>query len=205
MKKRSALFPLAGFLCCCFCGCSNPPEKAVLNRKPEGRVLIVCYSESGNKNTLAAAKMLHRLTGGDLREIEMVKPYGRSYSAVLKESKEHLDRKILPPIKPVDAKAADYDTIFVGSPVWYGTYAPPLGSYLAANDFNGKTVIPFCTHGGGGAGHLYEDLAKALPTARILPGLTIRGSNVVERTFGRGTVDKVTPDELIRILNESLK
>ncbi len=62
-------------------------------------------------------------------------------------------------------------------------------------------VIPFCTHGGGGAGHLFADVAKAAPNAKVLPGLTLKGSNVVERTLGRGTASKASPDEVVKWLN----
>lgn len=182
-------------------GCSSEP-KAELLRKPAGKILIVCYSESGNRNTLTAAKWIREQVGGDLYQIKMVKPYSASYRKVLKESKLHLDSGVKPEILPFTGKVADCDTIFVGSPVWYGTFAPPLATFFGKHDLSGKTVIPFCTHGGGGAGHLYEDVAKAAPHSKILPGLTLRGSNVVERTLGLGTGNKASPDEVVRWLNQ---
>ena len=185
-----------------FCGCSSEP-RAELLRRPAGKILIVCYSESGNQNTLTAAKWIQEQLGGDLYRIRMVKPYNSgSYREVLKESKLHLDNKVRPEILPFAGNVADYDIIFVGSPVWYGTFAPPLGTFFSTHDLAGKMVIPFCTHGGGGAGHLYEDVAQAAPHSKILPGLTLRGSNVVERTIGRGTRDKASPDEVVRWLNQ---
>lgn len=175
-----------------------------LNKKPEGKVLIVYYSQSENKNTQTVANWIHEQIGGDLVEIEMVTPYSDSYRDILKESKEHLDKGITPPIKALKKNVADYDVIFIGSPVWYGTFAPPVGTFLKANDFSGKTVIPFCTHGGGGAGKLYQDLAAATPGAKILPGYTAKGSNIVERKLGRGTDDKVSHTEIIDWLNKIL-
>ena len=199
---RKALFmtglaTLLGFLC----GCSSEPH-AELICKPTGKILIVCYSESGNQNTLTAAKWIQEQLGGDLYQITMVKPYSKSYREVLKESKRHLDNKVFPEILPFAGNVADYDIIFAGSPVWYGTFAPPLGTFFNSHDLSGKTVIPFCTHGGGGAGHLFEDIAKAAPRSKILPGLALKGSNVLERTIGRGTRDKVSPDEVVRWLNQ---
>ncbi len=183
------------------CGCSHSSQ-VTLTRKPEGKILIVCYSESANKNTLTAAKWIRQQVGGDLCVIKMVTPYSDSYRKVLKESKHHMDNNIKPEIMPLDRIVADYDIVFVGSPVWYGTFAPPLGTFFSQNDLAGKTVIPFCTHGGGGAGHLFDDVAKAAPKSKILPGLALKGSNVVERTIGRGTASKASPDEVVKWLNE---
>ena len=186
-------------------GCSGKkaPE-VVLTKKPRGKVLIVCYSQSGTKNTLTVAKWIREKVGGELFEIVMEKPYSDSYAKVLIESKKHMDGKILPPIKPFKGKIAEYDLIFVGSPVWYNTFAPPLGTFLNQHDFAGKTILPFCTHGGGGPGHLYADIKAALPKARVLEGLTLKGHNIIERTFGRGTADKCSPAEVTEWLNRVL-
>ena len=202
MKRTAimAMMAILGFLC----GCSSS-SKATLIRKPEGRILIVCYSESANQNTMTAATWIQEQVGGDLCSIKMAAPYSDSYRDVLKEAKNHLDNGIKPEILPLDKNVGDYDIVFVGSPVWYGTFAPPLGTFFSQNDLSGKTVIPFCTHGGGGAGHLFEDVAKAVPKSKVLPGLTLKGSNVVERTIGRGTASKASPDEVIEWLNEILE
>ena len=174
-------------------------------RFEEGKILIVCYSESANQNTMTAATWIQEQVGGDLCAVKMVAPYSDSYSKVLKEAKHHLDNGIKPEILPLDKNVGDYDIVFVGSPVWYGTFAPPLGTFFSQNDLSGKTIIPFCTHGGGGAGNLFEDVAKAAPESKILPGLTLKGSNVVERKIGRGTASKASPDEVIEWLNEILE
>ena len=181
-------------------GCSSEP-KAELLRKPAGKILIVCYSESGNRNTLTAAKWIREQVGGDLYQIKMVKPYSASYRKVLKESKLHLDNGVKPEILPFTGKVADYDTIFVGSPVWYGTFAPPLATFFGKHDLSGKTVIPFCTHGGGGEGRCFIDLKKACPEAKFQPGLVIRGSNQVERRLGVGVPSHHTENDVITWLN----
>ena len=200
MRKVLFMTGLASLLAG-LCGCSSEP-RAELLRKPEGKILIVCYSESPNQNTMTAAKWIRQQVGGDICVIKMVTPYSDSYRKVLKESKHHLDNDIKPEILPLDKNVADYDVIFVGSPVWYGTFAPPLGTFFSKYDLSGKTVIPFCTHGGGGAGHLFEDVAKAAPKSKVLPGLSLKGSNVVERTIGRGTRNKASVNEVVRWLNQ---
>ena len=202
--RKTVLMTVMASLLGFFCGCSNSSPTTLI-RKLEGKILIVCYSESANQNTMTAATWIQEQVGGDLCSIKMAAPYSDSYRDVLKEAKNHLDNGIKPEILPLEKKVGDYDIVFVGSPVWYGTFAPPLGTFFSQNDLSGKTVIPFCTHGGGGAGHLFEDVAKAVPKSKVLPGLTLKGSNVVERTIGRGTASKASPDEVIEWLNEILE
>ena len=68
--------------------------------------------------------------------------------------------------------------IFVGSPCWWSTIAPPVGTFLTQYDFSGKTVIPFMTHGGSGFGHSIEDIQKLVPNARIGQGKAFWGARV---------------------------
>ena len=59
---------------------------------------------------------------------------------------------------------------------WFKTLAPPVMSFLRLNDFTGKTIIPFCTHGGGGFGQIANDIAKECPKSKILPGIAVTGT-----------------------------
>lgn len=70
----------------------------------------------------------------------------------------------------------DYQTIFIGTPNWFKTCAPPVMSFLKKHNFTGKTVIPFCTHGGGGFGQIENDIAKECSKSIILPGIAINGT-----------------------------
>lgn len=88
--RKTVLMTLMASLLGFFCGCSNS-SPVTLNRKPEGRILIVCYSESANQNTMTAATWIQEQVGGDLCAVKMVTPYSDSYSKVLKEAKHHLD------------------------------------------------------------------------------------------------------------------
>jgi flavodoxin len=69
-----------------------------------------------------------------------------------------------------------YDTIFVGSPNWWDTIAPPVATFLSENDLSGKTIVPFCTHGGGGLGSISEDIAELCPQSTMLNSFEIYGS-----------------------------
>ena len=162
---------------------ASVPEVA---RRPKGRVLVVCFSQSNTKSTLTMARWIQQMTSGDLMEIEPVAPYPEGYAATVKQAYDELKQKAKPALKPLEKNADDYDIIFLGTPVWFGTFAPPIRSFLAESKLDGKTVVPFCTHGGGGASHTFTDLAAELPGVTLLEGLALRGPNVVQRKMGKG-------------------
>ncbi|MFA6875696.1 MAG: flavodoxin, partial [Parabacteroides sp.] len=72
----------------------------------------------------------------------------------------------------------DYDVIYLGYPIWWGTMPMAVYTFLASYDFTGKTIIPFCTHEGSDLGSSVQDIKKVCPKARVLQGLAIKGSNV---------------------------
>ena len=82
---------------------------------------------------------------------------------------------------------SSYDMIFVGSPCWWATMAPPVATFLSSYDFTGKTIVPFMTHEGSRMGRYASDIKKLCPKAKILEGLPVRGSNVKE---AKGDVNK---------------
>ena len=88
------------------------------------------------------------------------------------------EQGVLPEINPVKANLADYDVIFIGYPVWFGTYAPPIITFLGQVDLSGKKVVPFCTFGSGGLESSVKDLAAAQPKAEILPGYGVRAARM---------------------------
>jgi len=72
----------------------------------------------------------------------------------------------------------EYDVVFLGYPNWWGTMPMPVFTFLEAYDFTGKTIVPFCTHGGSGMGHSEGDIKKLCPAAKIAKGLAIHGGSV---------------------------
>ncbi len=208
MKLTLVIAALALVALCagCYWFYAKSDETTVdLTAKPTGKVLVVYYSQSVTKNTETAAKWIARELEADIAEIVMETPYTDDYSELLKVSKADMENHVLPPIKPLGVNVADYDVIFVGSPIWYGTFAPPVGTFLAANDFTGKTIAPFCTHGGGGSGRFYADVAASAKGATVKKGLAVRGSNIVERKLHRGTASKESPDVIVNWVNEIFK
>lgn len=129
-----------------------------------GKILIAVYSWGGN--TLQIAEKIHQATGGTLFEIKAATPYSEDYSTCLKEAKRDIDSGARPALAADVADFGKYDVIFVGSPNWYGTFAPPLATFLASHDFSGKTVIPFFSNGGGGMQRCEQDVRKFFAATR---------------------------------------
>lgn len=106
-----------------------------------------------------------------MRQIVPERPYTFDYNTAAKEVRGEIARGYCPRLErgaePMDA----FDILFVGSPNWFGSIAPPVLSFLRAHDFGGKRIAPFCTHGGGGLGEMERRIAKACPGAVIVPGL----------------------------------
>ena len=169
------------------CAHDSAVAPEAVSNLPPGRVLTVVYSESKTKSTLTVAKWIQGYVGGDLAEIQPVTPYPESYAKVILVAKKELDSQSWPEIQPLPFDVADYDVIFVGTPVWFGTAAPPLRRFLADAKLAGKTVVPFCTHGGGGAGRTFAAVKIACPEATVMPGLALRGPNIVQRKMGHGS------------------
>lgn len=171
-----------------------------LAAKPSGRIAIVYFSQSQVQNTALVAKWIQKHAGGDLVPLETATPYPEPYGKTLKAANAERAAGTHPPLKSIPALDG-YDIVFIGSPIWYDTYAAPLATFFGVNKLAGKTVVPFCTHGGGGPGSFVKDVKKSCPDAKFLDGLVIRGSNQVERRLGVGVAVHHTEDDVVEWLN----
>ena len=124
---------------------------------PPSRTLVAYYSRSGN--TRFAAETIARAVNADLFEIKPFVPYPAEYKDCVAAAKAEIEVKARPTLATGLINAGDYDTIYVGSPVWCGVMAPPVATFLSMTDLTGKNVIPFFTHGGGGAEKATADFA----------------------------------------------
>ena len=130
-----------------------------------GNVLVVYYSATGNTETVA--NYIAEATGGDIFEITPAEPYTSDDLNWTDEnsrvSREYADESL----RDVELTTTQvenwdsYDTVFIGYPIWWGIAAWPVSSFVAANDFDGKTVIPFCTSSSSGLGESGDLLADA--------------------------------------------
>lgn len=135
----------------------------------EKKVLIAYYSHSGN--TKRVAEKIQQLTGGDMFEIKPVKAYPPNYNDVVNLAQTEKAQNFKPELID-NGNISAYDTIFVGTPVWWYTFSSPVRTFLSKHDFSGKTIMPFCTHGGGGESSTYSDMQKLCPDATVKKGFT---------------------------------
>lgn len=137
--------------------------------------LILFYSYSGN--TRKVAEMIQKEIGGDLAEIKTVIPYEGDYNAVVDQGKAEIDSGFMPELQTFDLDLEAYDTIILGTPVWWYTFAPAIRTFLNSNHLKDKSVYPFATNGGW-LGHTFKDMEKTCPQADFKEGLNIRFNGV---------------------------
>ena len=135
----------------------------------EKKPLIAYYSHSGN--TREVALKIQQLTGGDLFEIKTTKAYPTNYNDVVNLAQTEKAQNFQPELID-NGDISGYDTIFVGTPVWWYTFSSPIRTFLSTHDFSGKTILPFCTHGGGGESSTYTDMQKICPNSTVKKGFT---------------------------------
>ena len=143
------------------------------------KTAVVYFSWSGN--TRFAAETIAKKAGADLFEIKADTPYSSDYGKCCDEAKPECYGKTLRPIKPIDGlDLSKYDMVFVGTPNWWGTMAPPVRTWATQSKdaLKGKTVCLFQTHGGGGMQSLGRDFAALLPESKVLTPKAFSGSSV---------------------------
>lgn len=166
------------------------------------KVLVLYYSETGTTKTVA--QEIQKQLGADIEGIEAVVPYSGNFQETIQRGQREMQTGEMPALKPLKSKVADYDVIFLGYPIWFGTYANPIITLVKQQDFAGKTVVPFCTFGSGGLNTSSDALVKALPKAKIVAGYGVRTARVAaaekeldrflkENGYKKGTVEKL-PD-----------
>ena len=163
--KRAAAF-LASFLLAALpFGASAADAQADAGSAAEsakGKSIVVYFSASGN--TKAAAEKIAELTGSDLMEIVPEEKYTEAdlnwHDGESRTSVEKDDASIRPAIKPDTKNLADYDTVFLGYPIWWGTAPKVLWNFVEKHDFTGKTVLPFCTTHSSSEGESGRTLQK---------------------------------------------
>ena len=134
----------------------------------------VGYIDKGN--TEIAAEFLQELTGADLFKVEPAVPYAADYQTCIEEAKQRIGNA---PIKEKLTNISAYDTVFIMSPIYWGTYAPEVETALEGLDFTGKTVRVISTHEGSGLGSMVSDVKKMCRGANVdSKGLAIKGSSV---------------------------
>lgn len=153
------------------------------------KILVLYYSQSGS--TKAVAEEIQKQLNADIEAIEAEIPYDGDYMQTIERCGKEMQAPEPPAIKPVKANIADYDIVFLGYPVWYGTYARPIAGLVNTQKFEGKKIVTFCTFGSGGLQASTRDLKSALPQADVVEGYGVRTARIAS-----------APDELNRFLIE---
>lgn len=132
------------------------------------KILIAYFTRSGN--TKVVAGLLQRAQQADLFEIRTATGYPEDYLETVEQARQERDSNFEPALAAYVANMADYDTVFLGFPIWGETTPPVIRSFLSAHDLAGKTLIPFVTHGGYGVGNSHCVLASHAPKATLQQG-----------------------------------
>jgi flavodoxin len=135
------------------------------------KILIAFYSRTGNTERIAG--MIHQQIVGTLHRIAPASPYPKAYRETVDQAKKEIKRGFHPPLRDELPSVKVFDLLLIGSPNWWSTVAPPVASFLSAHDFAGKSLAPFCTHGGGGLGNIKQDIIRLCPHADILGSFEI--------------------------------
>ena len=149
-------------------------------KKKMNKSIVIYYSWSGN--TRFAAETIAKKAGAALFEIKAETPYNSDFNKCCDEAKPECYGKKLRPIMPVSGlDLAKYDVVFVGTPNWWGTMAPPVRTWVTQNKdaLKGKTVCLFQTHGGGGMQRVGREFAEIIgDTAKVMPPKAFGGSSI---------------------------
>ncbi|MBR5630124.1 MAG: flavodoxin [Bacteroidales bacterium] len=158
--------------------------------------IVIFFSHAGDNysvgnievgNTKIVADYITEIKGADQFEIVTHKYDGMAYIPLIELAKEEANKGELPPYEGTAPDLSQYDTVFIGGPVWWGTYPQVMFTLFKNINLDGKTVIPFTTHEGSGLASCASDVKKAFPKAKVTGEFSIYGHEV--RT-GKAKVEK---------------
>ena len=127
--------------------------------------IVVYYSQTGSTKKLAG--IFKGAKNADEFEIQLANPYPSTYDSTVAAVRVQRESKQWPALVNAKADLAKYDTVYLGYPIMFGSFAPPIYSFLDSNDLSGKVVVPFCTYGSGGRKASAEELKTLEPGANV--------------------------------------
>ena len=178
------------------CNAQNKQEVKSSNKNNMSKSIVIFFSHAGDNysvgnievgNTKIVADYISEIKGADQFEIITHKYDGMAYTPLINLAKEEANKGELPPYEGTAPDLSQYDTVFIGGPVWWGTYPQVMFTLFKDINLDGKTVIPFTTHEGSGLASCASDVKKAFPKAKVTGEFSIYGHEV--RT-GRAKVEK---------------
>ncbi len=171
MKTFLSIVLLAVVAALAFISCNS-------NKEEEPKCLVLYYSQTGN--TKQVAEEISQKLSAVVEEIQLEEPYDGDYDQTIERSRAEIEDSIIPKIKPIEANLEDYDIVFIGYPVWFGSYALPIAGLIQdyGDKLAQKKIVPFCTFGSGGLESSVNNLKEALPDAQISDGYGIRAARL---------------------------
>ena len=158
--------------------------------------IVIFFSHAGDNysvgvidtgNTKIVADYISEITGADQFEIVTHKYDGMAYTPLIELAKEEARKGELPPYEGTAPDLSGYDTVYIGGPVWWGTYPQVMFTLFKDINLDGKTVIPFTTHEGSGLASCANDVRKAFPKAKVTGEFSFYGHEV---RGGKAKVEK---------------
>ena len=181
-------------------GCESKDKKETAEAKAAPKYLVLYYSQNGT--TKMVAEEIQKALGADIEAFEVEEPYTGSFEETIARVGKEKQDGIIPKVKPIQADIEKYDVIFLGYPIWFGTFAPPMAGLVDVQKFKGKRIVPFCSFGSGGLEVSVKDLKAALPEAVIAEGYGVRTARtaaipaevnrfLIENKFVEGSVEQL--------------
>ena len=190
MKLKNILLAALALLMASGCNAQNKQENAQTLTQSHSQAMnkiVIFFSHAGDNysvgnievgNTKIVADYISEITGADQYEIVTHKYDGMAYMPLIDLAKKEAADGELPPYEGAAPDLSQYDTVFIGGPVWGGTYPQVMFTLFKDIDLAGKTVIPFTTHEGSGLANCVDDVKKAFPKATVTKGFSIYGHEV---------------------------
>ena len=196
MKIKSIITAALALIMATGCNAQNKQEVKSSNKNNMNKSIVIFFSHAGDNysvgnievgNTKIVADYITEIKGADQFEIVTHKYDGMAYMPLIELAKEEANKGELPPYEGTAPDLSQYDTVFIGGPVWWGTYPQVMFTLFKDINLDGKTVIPFTTHEGSGLASCASDVKKAFPKAKVTGEFSIYGHEV--RT-GKAKVEK---------------
>ncbi len=166
------------------------------NQNNMSKSIVIFFSHAGDNysvgnvevgNTKIVADYISEIAGAEQFEIVTHKYDGMAYTPLTRLAQEEANKGELPPYEGSAPDLSGYDTVFIGGPVWWGTYPQVMFTLFKDINLNGKTVYPFTTHEGSGLASCVSDVKKSFPKANVQKGFSIYGHEV---STGKAKVEK---------------
>ena len=196
MRKRTLIAIVCTLLVAMGCNGQNNKKETQTNNNKMSKAIVIFFSHAGDNysvgnikvgNTKIVADYISEITGADQFEIVTHKYDGMAYTPLIELAKKEAAAGKLPPYEGQAPDLTNYDTVFIGGPVWWGTYPQVMFTLFKDINLDGKTVVPFTTHEGSGLASCVSDVKKAFPNAKVTKGYDIYGHEV---RSGRSQVEK---------------